>query len=88
MAVRVALPIATYIDKSVVRLSLEISMIFFPYGAFFDVNLQCRFNAHLGKKGISGHIKVSYENKTLSIEVIDTAMLRFLQLACPYYYVI
>nr|AAD54769.1 SMC-like protein [Arabidopsis thaliana]AAD54770.1 SMC-like protein [Arabidopsis thaliana] len=31
--------------------------------------LTWQFNAHLGKKGISGHIKVSYENKTLSIEV-------------------
>ncbi|XWS51588.1 hypothetical protein CRYUN_Cryun12cG0189600 [Craigia yunnanensis] len=28
-----------------------------------------RFNGHLGKKGISGHIKVSYEEKTLSVEV-------------------
>ncbi|KAF2553863.1 hypothetical protein F2Q68_00036886 [Brassica cretica] len=31
--------------------------------------LTWQFNSHLGKKGISGHIKVSYENKTLSIEV-------------------
>ncbi|XWS76350.1 hypothetical protein CRYUN_Cryun01aG0168700 [Craigia yunnanensis] len=28
-----------------------------------------RFNGHLGKKGISGNIKVSYEEKTLSVEV-------------------
>lgn len=28
-----------------------------------------RFNGHLRKKGISGHIKVSYEDETLSIEV-------------------
>ncbi|KAK4353124.1 hypothetical protein RND71_028642 [Anisodus tanguticus] len=31
--------------------------------------LTWQFNGHLGKKGISGHIKVSYEEKTLSIEV-------------------
>ncbi|XP_010483816.1 PREDICTED: structural maintenance of chromosomes protein 6B [Camelina sativa] len=31
--------------------------------------LTWQFNAHLGKKGISGQIKVSYEDKTLSIEV-------------------
>lgn len=31
--------------------------------------LTWQFNGHLGKKGISGHIKVSYEDKTLSIEV-------------------
>ncbi|VVB13603.1 unnamed protein product [Arabis nemorensis] len=31
--------------------------------------LTWQFNTHLGKKGISGHIKVSYEEKTLSIEV-------------------
>ncbi|KAL0738401.1 hypothetical protein Bca4012_014611 [Brassica carinata] len=31
--------------------------------------LTWQFNSHLGKKGISGHIQVSYENKTLSIEV-------------------
>lgn len=28
-----------------------------------------RFNGHLRKKGISGQIKVSYEEKTLSVEV-------------------
>ncbi|XP_049366170.1 structural maintenance of chromosomes protein 6B-like [Solanum verrucosum] len=31
--------------------------------------LTWQFNGHLGKKGISGHIKVCYEEKTLSIEV-------------------
>lgn len=31
--------------------------------------LTWQFNAHLRKKGISGHIKVSYEEKTLSVEV-------------------
>ncbi|XP_010523157.1 PREDICTED: structural maintenance of chromosomes protein 6B-like [Tarenaya hassleriana] len=31
--------------------------------------LTWQFNHHLGKKGISGQIKVSYEEKTLSIEV-------------------
>ncbi|KAG7554503.1 P-loop containing nucleoside triphosphate hydrolase [Arabidopsis suecica] len=31
--------------------------------------LTWQFNSHLGKKGISGNIKVSYEDKTLSIEV-------------------
>ncbi|XWS36962.1 hypothetical protein CRYUN_Cryun19dG0002600 [Craigia yunnanensis] len=31
--------------------------------------LTWQFNGHLGKKGISGHIKVSYEEKTLSVEV-------------------
>ncbi|KAL5744271.1 hypothetical protein ACOSQ2_027387 [Xanthoceras sorbifolium] len=31
--------------------------------------LTWQFNGHLGKKGISGHIKISYEEKTLSIEV-------------------
>ncbi|MCD7450413.1 Structural maintenance of chromosomes protein 6A, partial [Datura stramonium] len=31
--------------------------------------LTWQFNGHLGKKGISGHIKVSYEEKTLTIEV-------------------
>ncbi|KAJ0099895.1 hypothetical protein Patl1_19829 [Pistacia atlantica] len=31
--------------------------------------LTWKFNGHLGKKGISGHIKISYEEKTLSIEV-------------------
>ncbi|GAB4844107.1 hypothetical protein Ancab_037414 [Ancistrocladus abbreviatus] len=31
--------------------------------------LTWQFNGHLGKKGISGNIKVSYEEKTLSIEV-------------------
>ncbi|KAM3281888.1 structural maintenance of chromosomes protein 6B [Capsicum chacoense] len=31
--------------------------------------LTWQFNGHLGKKGISGHIKVNYEEKTLSIEV-------------------
>ena len=41
-----------------------------------DFDIRSRFNSHLGKKGISGHIKVSYENKTLSIEVSDTAMLK------------
>lgn len=28
-----------------------------------------RFNGHLRKKGISGHIKINYEEKTLSVEV-------------------
>lgn len=28
-----------------------------------------RFNGHLKKKGISGQIKVSYEDQTLSVEV-------------------
>ncbi|TYH40296.1 hypothetical protein ES332_D12G237700v1 [Gossypium tomentosum] len=31
--------------------------------------LTWQFNGHLGKKGISGHINVSYEEKTLSVEV-------------------
>ncbi|XVE63875.1 hypothetical protein DITRI_Ditri07aG0056600 [Diplodiscus trichospermus] len=31
--------------------------------------LTWQFNGHLGRKGISGHIKVSYEEKTLSVEV-------------------
>lgn len=31
--------------------------------------LTWRFNGHLGKKGISGNIKVSYEEKTLAVEV-------------------
>lgn len=31
--------------------------------------LTWQFNGHLGKKGISGHIKVCYEEKTLTIEV-------------------
>lgn len=31
--------------------------------------LTWQFNGHLGKKGISGHVKVSYEEETLSIEV-------------------
>lgn len=31
--------------------------------------LTWQFNGHLGKKGISGHIKVSYEEKTLAVEV-------------------
>ncbi|XP_057952688.1 structural maintenance of chromosomes protein 6B-like isoform X2 [Malania oleifera] len=31
--------------------------------------LTWQFNGHLRKKGISGHIKVSYEEKTLAIEV-------------------
>ncbi|KAK9144386.1 hypothetical protein Sjap_004289 [Stephania japonica] len=31
--------------------------------------LTWQFNGHLRKKGISGHIKVSYEEKTLSVEV-------------------
>ncbi|XP_020877425.1 structural maintenance of chromosomes protein 6A [Arabidopsis lyrata subsp. lyrata] len=31
--------------------------------------LTWQFNSHLGKKGISGNIRVSYEDKTLSIEV-------------------
>ncbi|KAL3645188.1 hypothetical protein CASFOL_010368 [Castilleja foliolosa] len=31
--------------------------------------LTWQFNGHLAKKGISGHIKVSYEDQTLSIEV-------------------
>ncbi|CAA0401302.1 unnamed protein product [Arabidopsis thaliana] len=31
--------------------------------------LTWQFNHHLGKKGISGNIRVSYEDKTLSIEV-------------------
>ncbi|KAM0053457.1 putative structural maintenance of chromosomes protein [Helianthus debilis subsp. tardiflorus] len=31
--------------------------------------LTWQFNGHLGKKGISGHIKVSYEEQKLSIEV-------------------
>ncbi|GLT83987.1 hypothetical protein SLE2022_022470 [Rubroshorea leprosula] len=31
--------------------------------------LTWQFNSHLGKKGISGHIKISYEEKTLSVEV-------------------
>ncbi|GAV68085.1 SMC_N domain-containing protein [Cephalotus follicularis] len=31
--------------------------------------LTWQFNGHLRKKGISGHIKVSYEDKTLSVEV-------------------
>lgn len=37
---------------------------------------QSRFNSLLSKKGISGQITVSYEEKTLSIEVIDAIMLR------------
>ena len=28
-----------------------------------------RFNEHLGKKGISGHINVDYKNEVLSVEV-------------------
>ncbi|KAL9257280.1 Structural maintenance of chromosomes protein 6B-like protein [Drosera capensis] len=32
-------------------------------------DLRLMFNGHLGKKGISGNIKVSYEEKTLAIEV-------------------
>ncbi|KAL5718364.1 hypothetical protein ACHQM5_011431 [Ranunculus cassubicifolius] len=31
--------------------------------------LTWKFNEHLGKKGISGHIKISYEDKTLTVEV-------------------
>ncbi|XP_059666932.1 structural maintenance of chromosomes protein 6B [Cornus florida] len=31
--------------------------------------LTWQFNGHLRKKGISGHIKVSYEEKTLSVEI-------------------
>ncbi|XP_047326989.1 structural maintenance of chromosomes protein 6B [Impatiens glandulifera] len=31
--------------------------------------LTWKFNSHLGKKGISGHVKVNYEDQTLSIEV-------------------
>ncbi|KAK1394538.1 hypothetical protein POM88_013594 [Heracleum sosnowskyi] len=34
------------------------------------ISLLCnRFNGHLRKKGISGQIKISYEDETLSIEV-------------------
>ena len=28
-----------------------------------------RFNSHLRKKGISGHVKIDYEAKTLAVEV-------------------
>jgi len=38
---------------------------------------QSRFNHHLGKKGISGNIRVSYEDKTLSIEVTGAILLQF-----------
>ncbi|KAF9602404.1 hypothetical protein IFM89_027533 [Coptis chinensis] len=31
--------------------------------------LTWQFNGHLGKKGISGHTKVNYEHRTLSVEV-------------------
>ena len=31
-----------------------------------------RFNEHLGKKGISGHINVDYKNEVLSVEVSST----------------
>nr|DAD47780.1 TPA_asm: hypothetical protein HUJ06_017718 [Nelumbo nucifera] len=31
--------------------------------------LTWQFNGHLRKKGISGHIKISYEDKTLSVEI-------------------
>ncbi|KAK1578542.1 hypothetical protein Q3G72_031095 [Acer saccharum] len=36
---------------------------------FLKRQLTWQFNGHLGKKGISGNIKISYEEKTLSIEV-------------------
>lgn len=34
-----------------------------------NVTWLSRFNGHLRKKGISGHIKVDYEQKVLSVEV-------------------
>lgn len=36
---------------------------------FFCLYMIRRFNGHLRKKGISGHIKVDYEKKLLSVEV-------------------
>lgn len=47
------------------------------------VSLLCnRFNGHLRKKGISGHIKISYEDETLSIEVsaVDDLINQFFHL--------
>lgn len=37
-----------------------------------------RFNGHLRKKGISGQIKISYEEKTLSVEVSSLFCIEFL----------
>ncbi|KAK4570872.1 hypothetical protein RGQ29_029649 [Quercus rubra] len=37
--------------------------------SFLKRQLTWQFNRHLGKKGISGNIKLSYEEKTLSVEV-------------------
>ncbi|WMV31145.1 hypothetical protein MTR67_024530 [Solanum verrucosum] len=45
------------------------SFLVSSYPNYLDCQFCIRFNGHLGKKGISGHIKVCYEEKTLSIEV-------------------
>lgn len=46
----------------------ELSSLF-VFNLFFCLYMIRRFNGHLRKKGISGHIKVDYEKKLLSIEV-------------------
>lgn len=37
--------------------------------ALLKRQLTWQFNSHLGKKGISGHIKINYDEKSLSVEV-------------------
>lgn len=54
------------------RLCRYFKILPFLDGNFVDVcksRLTIRFNGHLRKKGISGLVKVNYEDKTLSIEV-------------------
>lgn len=57
--------------------------LFFPDSKFWSMSTnfsisQIRFNGHLRKKGISGQIKVSYEDKTLSVEVSSLLFLGLL----------
>lgn len=49
-------------------------MIYYIFGllgdfSFFLFPSSISFNGHLGEKGISGSIKISYEEKTLKVEV-------------------